>query len=209
MIRRKGMSIWDKCGRIRVEITDELIELAKRRSSSHCAISDSIKQQIPGCKHVSTDLATIRFSYRGTRYLTLTPRAAQIFLVHFDRGEAVKGFVMHLKPHWIVSAKKKNHAPDNAELAASGLKIRVSRHQLQLTGHESSKTPEPPQTQRLTENGERNLDPNRSDGLAPPKRELVALLPKRRRRALISTPSSKGSIVLDVPAQSLRARARG
>ena len=180
--------IWSSTGHITVAITDQLIEAAKVRSSSHCAIADALRALHPDIRHPSADLATIRFSYRDTRYLILTPRRAQRFIVGWDRGEAVEAFTMHLRPDWIVSAKKKNQAPDDGELKAAGLDhIKASKRQLHI----------PPPTQRFTETGKRNLDPNRSDGLAPPppQRELITPLPKKREsRRRLATPSSKGSI---------------
>lgn len=74
--------------RIKLVITNEMIEDAIPRDSSHCLWAESVKVAVPDARHVSVDLQTIRFSnpVKGLRYTYLTPRIAQIALVQFDQG---------------------------------------------------------------------------------------------------------------------------
>ena len=73
---------------LKLEITDELIDDAVPRDSSHCLWAEAVKVAFPDAKHVSVDIQTIRFTdpKRGLRYTYLTPRTAQIALVQFDQG---------------------------------------------------------------------------------------------------------------------------
>ena len=50
---------------------------AMERNSSHCAIAMAIVDAVPGVKHVSVDLQTIRYTRKNLRYCFLTPHAAQ------------------------------------------------------------------------------------------------------------------------------------
>ncbi len=87
------------------------------------------------------------------------------------------------------SGKRRTHTPSNAELRGTGLTVNKAQphHGEPNRSRASSKKMELPTAnppQRLTESGERNLDPNRIDGPPPPRR--VA-------RAMVST-APKGSI---------------
>jgi len=74
--------------KITLVITDELIEDAIPRDSSHCLWAEAVKSAYPSAQRIAVDLATIRFSdpTRGLRFTYLTPRAAQVALVQFDQG---------------------------------------------------------------------------------------------------------------------------
>jgi hypothetical protein len=74
--------------RVKIVLTEELIEDSKQRDSSHCMIAEAVKVAHPGASHVSVDLQTIRFTdqAKGLRYTYLTPRAAQVALINFDAG---------------------------------------------------------------------------------------------------------------------------
>jgi hypothetical protein len=169
------MSIWDRNGWITVEVTQQDIDDAMERNSSHCAVAMAIAR-IEGVKRISVDLQTVRFSFRNLRYCCLTPHVAQDAIVAFDQGERAKlvPFVMRMRPAVISRAgKRRRECPTNQELRGTGLT--VAAEQLHLS-------------ERLTVEGERNLDPNRSDGLAlpPPQRTRT---PRRK----VST-AAKGSI---------------
>ena len=73
---------------LKLAITDEQWERAKRASSGGCLIADAIKTQYPEYSSVSVDMATVRFSdrKRGVRYTYLTPEAARLSLLYFDQG---------------------------------------------------------------------------------------------------------------------------
>lgn len=79
-----------------VEITQNHIDTAIPKDSSHCMISDALKESIPGATRISTDLATIRYSKDGKRYIFATPRIAQIALLQFDEGVKMKPFRFRL-----------------------------------------------------------------------------------------------------------------
>ena len=82
-----------------VEITDEVIDEAIPRDSSHCMIADALKALVPGASKVAVDLQTIRFSdlKKGLRYTYLTPRVAQVALIKFDQGLKPEPFAFRLR----------------------------------------------------------------------------------------------------------------
>lgn len=84
---------------VTVKITPDIIESATRRDSSHCMISDAIREQHPDAAMIATDLATIRFTDRKTkkRYIYLTPPLAQRALVNFDQGIPAEPFQFVLR----------------------------------------------------------------------------------------------------------------
>jgi hypothetical protein len=73
---------------LRLEISEEDWERAKRSKSGVCLIADAIKKQYPQFSHPTVDMQTIRFSDReaGQRYTYLTPEGAQRVLLSFDQG---------------------------------------------------------------------------------------------------------------------------
>lgn len=91
-----------------VEVTADDIALAIPASSAHCMISDALRRAYPEATHVSSDLATIRWSIpsKGKRYIALTPRPAQLALISFDQGAAPPPFHMRLRPAQIVSIRR-------------------------------------------------------------------------------------------------------
>lgn len=84
--------------RVRVHVTQEIIDASTRRDSSHCMIADAIKAAVPEAAYVSVDLATIRFTdlNAGCRYVYLTPRHAQSALLAFDQGKKPEPFTVQL-----------------------------------------------------------------------------------------------------------------
>lgn len=81
-----------------IEVTREIIEESKTRSSSHCMIAEAVKASVPGAQSVAVDLQTIRWtdSARGLRYIYLTPRIGQVSLIDFDQGVTPEPFEMKL-----------------------------------------------------------------------------------------------------------------
>ena len=79
-----------------IEVTQDHIDESTQRDSSHCMIAEAIKDTIPGVKRVSVDLATIRYTYKGKRYVHLTPRPGQVALLQFDNGEPLAPFKLKL-----------------------------------------------------------------------------------------------------------------
>lgn len=74
--------------RVEIEVTDDIIESAVEKDSSHCLWAEAIRVAVPDAAHISVDLQTMRFTdpKKGLRYTYLTPRAAQVAIVNFDQG---------------------------------------------------------------------------------------------------------------------------
>lgn len=104
--RPKKSSRWQMA----IPVTEAVISESVRKSSSHCMIADAISANIPGVTKVSVDLQTIRFSdpSKGVRYTYLTPRAAQVALLNFDRGVPPSPFKLKLRAPQITSLRKKD-----------------------------------------------------------------------------------------------------
>jgi hypothetical protein len=69
-------------------ITEEIINAAIQRDSSHCVIADALRAAVPNAQRVSVDIQTIRFTdpMSERRYIYLTPALCQMILVDFDQG---------------------------------------------------------------------------------------------------------------------------
>jgi hypothetical protein len=182
-------NLWHRNGYCEIPVEQQDIDRALERESSHCAVAMAIARVIPDARHIAVDVQTIRFTRKGLRYTFLTPHLARDCIVNFDQGcrAALVPFTLRMRPCIITKAgKKRRHAPDNDDLRAAGLKFRRNKQQLHLSKEEWRDTGFP--LQRFTTTGERNLSPERSDGLfVPPKRK------KRVARAMVST-CDKGSI---------------
>jgi hypothetical protein len=81
-----------------VKIRQEEIDNAIPRNSGHCMIAESIKRDVPWAARVAVDLQTIRLTSRerGLRFTYLTPRIAQLTLVHWDQGIKPEPFKIRL-----------------------------------------------------------------------------------------------------------------
>jgi hypothetical protein len=81
-----------------VHIDQQAIEHSKRRNSAHCMIAEAIRQQLPTATGIAVDLATMRWTdpAKKLRYVYLTPRAAQIALIDYDRGINPQPFAFKL-----------------------------------------------------------------------------------------------------------------
>lgn len=90
-----------------LDVSQEIINAAIPKDSSHCIIADALRAAVPAARHVSVDLQTIRFTDPATskRYVFLTPGPAQSVLVNFDQGVMPEPFLMRLgKPAQIVKS---------------------------------------------------------------------------------------------------------
>ena len=69
-------------------------------------IAEAIKKAIPRATGVSVDLQAIRWTDPDLqlRYVFLTPREAQVALLHFDRGETPEPFTMKLSNAHVLRA---------------------------------------------------------------------------------------------------------
>jgi hypothetical protein len=155
----------------------------------------AIRKAIPDARHICVDLQTIRWTRKGLRYVFLTPHICQDNIIAFDQGEraAIKPFELRMRPAYIAKAgKKRRECPSNAELRGSGLT--VNPVQLHIGADDVANAP-----QRYTASGERNLDPERSDGLAPRQREPRECR-TRVARAKIST-ARKGNVPVTLGGQ--------
>jgi hypothetical protein len=85
--------------RVRVTVSDVIIEQAVPRDSGHCMVADGISASVPGSTHASADIATLRFSdpEKGLRYIYLTPRSVQEKLIGFDMGLKPEPFSFELR----------------------------------------------------------------------------------------------------------------
>jgi hypothetical protein len=94
-----------KSPRVKINVTDEDIEKAERRNSSHCMIAEAIHRILPEARHITVDLATIRFSdlVAGRRYIYLTPVKAQRALLDYDQGDMPQPFSMELAAAHVVA----------------------------------------------------------------------------------------------------------
>jgi hypothetical protein len=135
---------------------------------------------------------------RALRYCFLTPHNCQDSIIAFDQGErdSIKPFVLKMRPAFIAKAgKKRTHPPDDSELRGTGLTLNKTQLHIGEAGSESAKM-------ELRPKRTYPLDPDRSDGLCPPKRGPDrGILPEaprpmrkaRQLRAMIST-AAKGSV---------------
>jgi hypothetical protein len=100
-----------------IPISQETIDQAQERSSSHCMIADALKLANPEFRHVAVDLQTIRFSTpKGKRYVYLTPPKAQRALINFDQGLPSEPMTLTLyKPSQVLKANTRANAPKNAD----------------------------------------------------------------------------------------------
>jgi hypothetical protein len=85
--------------KLKLDVTQAIIDASCRRDSSHCMLADAIEVAVPEAKNISVDLQTIRFSIPRTRlrYVYLTPRPCQVAIVEFDQGSPVQPFTVRLR----------------------------------------------------------------------------------------------------------------
>lgn len=114
---------------ITLDVTQEIINAAIPRDSSHCVIADALKAAVPDAQRISVDLATIRFTDRASqkRYVYLTPSPAQALLVNFDQGKRTGPFVLKLgKPAQIVPPRRPHPGESDPEENRRARKKRVA-----------------------------------------------------------------------------------
>lgn len=73
--------------RVKLNVTQEIIDEAVQANSSHCVYAEAIKAAVPGAKRIAVDIQTMRFTLGDERLIYLTPRTAQEDIVNFDQGE--------------------------------------------------------------------------------------------------------------------------
>ena len=104
--------------RLRLEITEELIEAGVTRSSSHCPIAEAVRVAFPEARQISVDLQTIRFTdpKRGLRYIYLTPRVGQVGLVSTDDGVRPAPYSMTIQGGQVVKSGQSTTKLTEAQL---------------------------------------------------------------------------------------------
>lgn len=80
-------------------VTQEMIDLSLRKNSGHCMTADAIQLAFPGATNISVDIQTIRFSdnQRRLRYIYLTPRKVQQYIIDWDDGIKIPPFSFVLR----------------------------------------------------------------------------------------------------------------
>jgi len=80
-------------------VSQENIDFAIKKDSSHCMFADAIKDNITSAQRPEVDIQTIRWSdpEAGYRYVYLTPSSVQEAIVKWDRGEKIEPFTYKLK----------------------------------------------------------------------------------------------------------------
>src|SRR6266478_3170476 len=90
-----------KAPRFTIKVSQERIDTSVERDSAHCMFADAIGDCIPSSERRSVDLQTIRWSDKNTgkRYVYLTPRKVQEYIINFDAGakEKITPFEVVLK----------------------------------------------------------------------------------------------------------------
>jgi hypothetical protein len=91
-----------------VNITEEIINNAVQRDSSHCMIADAIKHDLGG-KRVVVDIQTVRWTdeEKGLRYICLTPALGQRCILEFDQAIKPDPFGLSLYPMQIVKSGRR------------------------------------------------------------------------------------------------------
>lgn len=97
--RRTRRSRWRSFEKRDLQVTQEDIDRAMRENSHSCMIAEAIKRELPGVKHVSVDIATIRWTdaINNRRVMCLTPMQCQEGLARFDLGVPPKPFRFNLR----------------------------------------------------------------------------------------------------------------
>lgn len=96
--------------RLHIPVTQEIINNATQRDSSHCVIADAVRAALPDVTRVTVDLQTIRFTLPGgERVIYLTPASEQALLVNFDQGQKPSPRDMYLShPIQILPARDRS-----------------------------------------------------------------------------------------------------
>lgn len=108
-------------GGIYLDITEEIIETATRRDSSHCVVADALRAARPDVQRISVDLQSIRFTdpKDGKRYIFWTPSTAQNIVLGFDQGIRPEPARIRLGRPVQVTVPS-NHNPKTGEVRRSG-----------------------------------------------------------------------------------------
>jgi hypothetical protein len=103
--------------RVNVIVSSEEIDFAIPRDSSHCMIAEAVRAAYPGAQYVTVDLQTIRFTdiTKQRRYTYLTPRLAQLALIHFDQGVKPEPFKFQLRTGQVTISGRQYERPSKKQ----------------------------------------------------------------------------------------------
>lgn len=91
-----------------IDVPQKVIDFALQNNSGHCVAADAIKLAMPYARNVCVDIQTIRWSdpRKGLRYMALTPRQVQVYILNWDQGLVPLPFSFRLRSAQIVRMKK-------------------------------------------------------------------------------------------------------
>ena len=91
-----------------LDVTQNNIDAGVERNSNHCVVADALKEARPDLKYIAVDIQTIRATdvSKKERYVWITPRAIQQFIIDFDRGDRsrIKPFKARLRMGQTITA---------------------------------------------------------------------------------------------------------
>jgi hypothetical protein len=92
--------------RVRINVTEGIIDVSEQRNSSHCMVAEAVKMAVPGAKGVSVDIQTIRWTdpAKPLRYIYLTPRKVQAAIIRFDQGSHSEPFEFEVTQGQVIKA---------------------------------------------------------------------------------------------------------
>lgn len=96
----------DRTRRFTIEVTQEIINTAAVKDSSHCMIADALRASVPNAQRVAVDLQTIRWTdpTRGLRFVALTPATGQKALLEFDQEIKPEPFRLRVQPFQVIKS---------------------------------------------------------------------------------------------------------
>jgi hypothetical protein len=162
--------------KIQLHVTQDIIDSAQARNSTHCLIAEALAVARPEAKNISVDLATIRYTdpKKGVRFTYLTPRTAQVCIVNFDQGKPSTPFSLQLRGA-MVTRSGSNKIARGKQPLTEAQKEQRRESGLELNA-KLGRT-------RLQDRNEGNTVPDRVGGKTPPLQKDSDDLPFSRRRA--------------------------
>lgn len=124
-------------------ITQERIDTAKRANSAACPAANALGQDYPHFRHISADIQTIRWTdpAKGLRYIALTPRVLQQFILDIDQGKDPEPLSCQIRPGQIVQAgARKAKEPPNSLEPLTTKKRKYRRYKLTKPGGDNDRT---------------------------------------------------------------------
>lgn len=157
---------------INVIVTQELIDAAVRRDSSHCMIAEALRDAAPWGTSPSVDTQTIRISNpeKGFRYTYLTPRVAQYKIRDWDEGKVIEPFDFQLRNGQVTLMNRRKRGdvaprgkPQSEAQKAASLKSLEKAHKSNPThiAHDLAKA-------HIITDGNSNIIPRVVGGRPPP-----------------------------------------